>query len=355
MTKSETNNQRHIFIFATLIICLALLYALRSILLPFVVGILTAYFLDPLVNRLTAHKFSRNLASFLVLGCILIIFVPLVILLGGAIISQLADFIIKIPNYVHNFVHRLNPYLQDMQERFAMFSSANVEDFLQKHAADSLKIVGKVLNNLINESFAFINLMSLLLISPIVAFYMLCDWPKITSGFMGLIPLKHQKDLNEIFAQINKIISGYLRGQFVVCLFLGTFYSCGLLLIGLDLGLLVGFIAGLISFIPYVGSISGFLAAIVLALTQYGFGVELAEVVGLFALGQFIEGNFLTPKLVGENIGLHPVWVMFAILAGGTLLGFLGMLIAVPLAAIIGVCLKFLIKYYKNSKIYSAG
>ena len=134
--------------------------------------------------------------------------------------------------------------------------------------------------------------------------------------------------------------------------FLGTFYSCGVLLVGLDLGLLVGLLAGFISFIPYVGSISGFLAAVILALTQYGFGIELAEVVAVFAVGQFIEGNFLTPKLVGENIGLHPIWVMFALLAGGTLLGFLGMLIAVPLAAIIGVLLKIIIRKYQQSEIY---
>ena len=352
MIKANTAEQRNILIFAVLAICLVFLYALRSILLPFVVGILAAYFLDPPVNKLVARKFSRSWASLLVLTLLLIIVVPVLIFLGGAIVSQIADFATKIPNYVNSFVNRIMPVLQDLHERFSMFSSTNMEEFLQKHTADTLKIVGKLLNELINESFAFINVFSLLLISPVVAFYMLCDWPKITSGFMNLIPLKKQKSMSDIFAQINKIISGYLRGQFVVCLFLGTFYSCGLLLVGLDLGLLVGFIAGLISFIPYLGSISGFLAAVILALTQYGCSVELLEVVAVFALGQFIEGNFLTPKLVGENIGLHPVWVMFALLAGGTLLGLLGMLIAVPLAAIIGVVLKIWLKNYHQSQIY---
>lgn len=352
MTKSEINNRRFYWISATVLICCLFLYALRSILLPFAVGILVAYFLDPLVNKLTTYKFSRTSATLLILTVLLIICLPLFILLIGAIVSQLADFIAKIPNYVSTFVHRITPLLQDLQDRFQFFYSENIADFLQKHTADTLKIIGKLLNKLLNESFAFINLISLLLISPVVAFYMLCDWPKITSGFMNLIPLKQQKSVEEIFSQVNKIISGYLRGQFVVCLFLGTFYSCGLLLIGLDLGLLVGSIAGLISFIPYVGSISGFLAAVILALTQYGYGIELAEVVSVFIVGQFIEGNFLTPKLVGENIGLHPVWVMFALLAGGTLLGFLGMLIAVPVAAIIGVLIKILISNYQKSPIY---
>lgn len=352
MTEKNIISRRDFVVLSLLIICFAFFYALRTILLPFVVGILVAYFLNPPVSKLELHKFSRPIASLLVLSVILILLVPLLIFLGGAIISQITDFASKIPNYVNSLVTRLMPVLQDLQERFSLFSSANIEEFLQKHTADTLKIVGKLLNKLINESFAFINLLSLLLISPVVAFYMLCDWPKITSGFLDLIPLKHQKDMNSIFAQINKIISGYLRGQFVVCLFLGTFYSCGLMLIGLDLGLLVGFIAGLISFIPYVGSISGFLAAMVLALTQYGCSVELLEVVAVFVIGQFIEGNFLTPKLVGENIGLHPVWVMFALLAGGTLLGLLGMLVAVPFAAIIGVLIKIMLKKYHKSSIY---
>lgn len=351
--KPKKNKQQIMIpIFPALAIVCVLLYALHPILLPFVIGILTAYFLDPLVNKLTARKFSRNAATLLVLGCLLIIFVPTIFLLGGAIVSQIADFAAKIPNYTSDLLQRIKPFLQDLQERFALFSSTNTEKFLQEHMADAFKIIGKIVNSVLNEGFAFINVISLLLISPVVAFYMLSDWPKITSGFMNLIPLKHQKSVEDIFAQINKIISGYLRGQFVVCLFLGAFYSCGLLLVGLDLGLLIGFGAGLISFIPYVGSISGFLAAIILALTQYGFGIKLAEVIAVFAVGQFIEGNFLTPKLVGENIGLHPVWVMFALLAGGTLLGLLGMLIAVPVAAITGVLLKIVIKNYQQSHIY---
>ena len=352
MNKEQPNSHKFAIIFGTIALCCLFLYALRSILLPFAVGILVAYFLDPLVNKLTAKKVSRNSASLLVLGSLLIVFIPSVILLGGAIISQIAEFAGKIPDYVNVFGKRVAPFLQDLQEQYSGFSSANIEEFLQKHLGDTFKLIGKLLNKLINEGFAFINIVSLLLISPVVAFYMLCDWPKITETVMRLIPRKNEKGVREVLARIDRIISGYLRGQFVVCLFLGTFYSCGLLLVGLDLGLLVGFLAGLISFIPYVGSISGFLAAIILALTQYGVGFELAEVVGVFVLGQFIEGNFLTPKLVGENIGLHPVWVMFALLAGGTLLGLLGMLIAVPVAAIIGVLLKILIADYQKSPIY---
>jgi len=193
------------------------------------------------------------------------------------------------------------------------------------------------------------------LISPVVAFYMLCDWHEFTRKIFDLVPKKHKKAIKDGMQEVDRIISGYLRGQFLVCVSLGTFYSCGLWLVNLHLGVLVGFLAGMISFIPYVGSISGFLMAMVLVVTQYGTMPKIIEVVVVFGLGQFLEGNFLTPKLVGENIGLHPVWVMFALLAGGVLLGLLGMIIAVPLAACIGVFLRYLINNYKKSAVYLEG
>ena len=181
---------------------------------------------------------------------------------------------------------------------------------------------------------------------------MLRDWHGFTGKILDLVPQKHKQNVVDGMQAVDRIISGYLRGQALVCLALGSFYAFGLWLVGLKLGVLVGFIAGLISFIPYVGSISGFLIAMVLVVTQYGTLPKILAVVAVFLVGQFLEGNFLTPKLVGENIGLHPVWVMFALLSGGVLLGLLGMIIAVPVAAIIGVLLRFLIEHYKKSAIY---
>ena len=181
---------------------------------------------------------------------------------------------------------------------------------------------------------------------------MLRDWHQFTDRIQGLIPQKHKQTVLDGMQEVNRIISGYLRGQALVCLCLGSYYSFGLWLVGLEMGVVVGFLAGIISFIPYVGSISGFLMAMALVITQYGTMPKIVAVLAVFAIGQFFEGNFLTPKLVGENIGLHPVWVMFALLAGGVLLGLLGMIIAVPCAAIIGVWLKYLIKNYKQSPMY---
>ncbi len=218
--------------------------------------------------------------------------------------------------------------------------------------ANSLKIIGSVIRSVISSGFAFFNLMSLLLITPVVAFYMLRDWDKFIAKVDSLLPVKSQESIREQAREIDCTLAGFIRGQSSVCLILGTYYSLGLYFVGLELGVLVGFVAGIISFIPYVGSILGFTVSIAIAFAQFNSWEPILQVVAVFLIGQFIEGNFLTPKLVGENVGLHPVWVMFALLAGGVLLGFLGLMIAVPVAAVIGVLIRHAIINYKQSDLY---
>ena len=353
MNKQEINTQRYIMFLAVFLLVSGFMYALRSVLLPFVVGIAVAYFLDPLVNRMTSGaKISRAMATSLVLTVFLLILLPLLILLGGLAVSQISDFVLHLPEYVENFGEKIKVLICRLQEYFPALTAEQKESLFAGNWGESLKPVAKVVQKIIANGFALVNLVSLLLISPVVAFYMLRDWQGFTSKIVDLVPKKHKKNVVDGMQAVSRIISGYLRGQVLVCISLGAFYSLGLWLVGLKLGVLVGFIAGLISFIPYVGSISGFLMAMVLVVTQYGTLPKIIAVVIVFLIGQFLEGNFLTPKFVGENIGLHPVWVMFALLAGGVLLGLLGMIIAVPVAAIIGVLLRFLIENYKKSAIY---
>jgi predicted PurR-regulated permease PerM len=239
-----------------------------------------------------------------------------------------------------------------MNERFPDLKSANIEGLLKANIGNGMKFAGKILKTLMSNGFALINLISLLLIMPVVTFYMLRDWDSFVKKVEALLPKKSRKGIMEAFKEIDKIIAGFIRGQLSVCLILGLFYSIGLKLVGLELGLLIGFIAGIISFIPYVGSITGFILGCVLAFAQYGDITHVLYVVAVFMLGQFVEGNFLTPKLVGESVGLHPVWVMFALLAGGVLLGFLGLMLSVPLAAIVGVLVRYGVKKYKQSSLY---
>ena len=353
MTKQNVSNQRYVLILSVLLSVGVLMYVLRSVLLPFVVGILVAYFLDPLVNRLTFNgKVSRSLASVGILTLFLLILLPVLVFLGGVAFSQISDFVVNLPEYINTFKGKFLELFKKVQDYFPAVVSTDIEKVWQGNVGDSLKPFATVVRKIISNGFAFINVISLLLISPVVAFYMLRDWHEFTRKILDLVPKKHKKYVQDGVKEIDRIISGYLRGQFLVCVSLGTFYSCGLWLVDLHLGMLVGFLAGMISFIPYVGSISGFLMAMVLVVTQYGTMSKIIEVIVVFGLGQFLEGNFLTPKLVGENIGLHPVWVMFALLAGGVLLGLLGMIIAVPLAACIGVFLRYLINNYKKSALY---
>lgn len=329
-----------------------MLYALRSVLMPFVAGILLAYLLDPMVEKLQKLKMSRLWATLTVCLLAILIVVPALVLLGGMIENQVSLLLQATPKYLRLIMTKVKPTIENLAEKFPDLKNSGLEDMIKGNIGNSLKFIGKVFSKLLSNSFAFINLLSLILIMPIVTFYMLRDWRLFVKKFEDLLPKKSKKNVLDIMQEINKIIAGFIRGQISVCLILGTFYSIGLKLVGLELGLLVGFIAGIISFIPYVGSITGFVLGVALAFAQYGDIPHVLYVVGVFMAGQFLEGNFLTPKLVGESVGLHPVWVMFALLAGGVLLGFLGLMLAVPLAAITGVLVRHAIKRYKLSTLY---
>lgn len=328
------------------------LYVLRSVLMPFVAGILLAYLLDPMVEKLQKWKFSRLWATLLVCLLAVLIILPAICFCVEMIENQIAMLIRVTPRYLGLIMEKIRPVLASLAERFPEMPDNQLEMMVKANVGNGLKFVGKVLTKLVSNGFALINLLSLILITPVVTFYMLRDWNIFVAKFEELLPKKSKKGIMQILQEINKIIAGFIRGQISVCLVLGLFYSIGLELVGLDLGLLVGFVAGIISFIPYVGSITGFVLGVVLAFAQYGDVSHVLYVVAVFLCGQFLEGNFLTPKLVGESVGLHPVWVMFALLAGGVLLGFLGLMLAVPVAAIVGVLVRHSVQKYKMSSLY---
>ena len=350
MAKSE--NKNWIFWIALLVIFASLVYILRSVLLPFVVGIIIGYLLDPLATRLEKLKINRTLATCLVLLLVAVILIPALVALVHMIDEQLALFISAVPKYMESLSQKMEPVINNLQDRFPNLNREKFREYLRGNMSNTLKVVGSLLRRVISGSYALFSILSLVLITPIVTFYMLRDWNAFTKKVDSLLPKAYKKEIRTQAKEIDKIISSFIRGQLSVCVLLGTFYGIGLSFVGLDLGLLVGFIAGIISFIPYVGSIVGFITAMAIAFAQFTDWVPIAQVVGVFAVGQFIEGNFLTPKLVGDSIGLHPVWVMFALLAGGVLLGFLGLMIAVPMAAVIGVLTRFAITKYKQSSLY---
>jgi predicted PurR-regulated permease PerM len=210
----------------------------------------------------------------------------------------------------------------------------------------------EAVRRVLTGSLAVVNLLSLVFITPVVTFYLLRDWDRIVAKVDSWLPRDHADIIRVQMGEINRTLSGFIRGQATVCLALGTIYGVGLSLVGLDLGLVIGMTSGMLSFIPYLGSITGFVTGMGLAFAQGADWHLPAMVAGVFAFGQVMEGNVLTPKLVGDKVGLHPVWIMFALLAGGTLFGFVGILLAVPVAAVIGVVVRFALSHYLASPIY---
>lgn len=352
MTISHKENKNWIFWLTLFVFFAILVYILRSVLLPFVAGIIIGYLLDPLATKFERLKIGRTAATCLVLFLVAVILIPALIALVGMIDEQLSQFINSVPGYMASLSKKIEPAISALQERIPGFSREKIREYLQGNMSNGLKLLGSVLRKLITSGYALFNILSLLLITPVVAFYMLRDWDNFIKKVDSLLPKFYKKEIETQAKAIDKIISSFIRGQLSVCILLGSFYAIGLTIVGLDLGMLVGFIAGVISFIPYVGSIVGFVTAMGIAFAQFDSWIPIAQVAGVFFVGQFLEGNFLTPKLVGDSVGLHPVWVMFALLAGGVLLGFLGLMIAVPLAAIIGVLVRFAISKYKKSSLY---
>ena len=352
MITEKKNNRNWVFWLVLFVLFCIAVYVLRSVLLPFVAGIIIGYLLDPWTSKFEKWGMNRTFATFLVMFLVLIFMIPALIILIGIIDEQLGQFLAELPRYITSLVKKMEPVFIELQDHFPSLQPEKSREYLKNNMTNNLKIVGSLMGGLVSGGFALINLLSLLLITPIVAFYMLRDWDNFLAKVKELLPRNSKKEIILQAKEIDRTLSGFIRGQLSVCILLGTFYSVGLYAVGLELGVLVGFIAGLISFIPYVGSIFGFVVSISIAFAQFDSLTPVLHVALVFAVGQFIEGNFLTPKLVGDNVGLHPVWVMFALLAGGVLLGFLGLMIAVPVAAIIGVLLRHAIENYKHSSLY---
>ncbi len=327
------------------------IYVLRDVLLPFVAGIAIAYFLDPLTSKLQKKMHSR-IAAVCVISAMLILLVLLCIFIIVPIVQkQLSIFIANLPMYAGLLWSKIEPYAMELKRLFPQ-QADDLRQTLADHFSSGFKILLKTVQKLLSSSMAVINLLSLLLITPVVAFYLLRDWTGFCLSIRRLLPRAEARTIRSLLSEMNDIIAGFIRGQATVCLCLGIFYAVGLTLAGLDLGLLIGLGIGALSFIPYVGSTLGFILSLSLAAVQFDDWKHIAVVVVIFFTGQMLEGNVLTPKLVGEKVGLHPVWVMFALLAGATLFGFLGVLIAVPVAAIVGVLVRFAIQKYMESPLY---
>lgn len=347
------NNSRQLLFWLGGLVAFGLFLQLFSaVLLPFVAGFAIAYFLDPVVEKLGAMRLNRTLATSVVLFLFFLIFGLTLVFLLPVLEKQFVDFAAKAPELINATQVKLAALLSRLSAELSPQDLERLKGAAGGFAGDALKLAGGVLGQIWSGGLAFFNLLSLIFITPIVAFYILRDWPVIVGRIDSWLPRDHAPAIRELVNEADEMISGFVRGMGVVCIILAVFYGFALSVIGLDFGLVIGIIAGLISFVPFVGAIVGLLASVGMALVQYSEWGPIALVAGVFAAGQILEGNILTPKLVGERIRLHPVWIIFALLAGGAVAGFVGVLIAVPVAAVIGVVVRFATGRYVGSRMY---
>ena len=331
----------------------AFLVVFRDILLPFIAGMALAYFLDPVADRLERLGLSRAMATTFILLIFVLLFALGLLLVVPLLTEQFRGLMERMPGYIARLQELLadpgSPWLENLIGEAGPRLRENLNTVLTEGA----QWLGAVLTRIWSSGKVLIDVISLLVITPIVAFYLLFDWDRMVASIDSWLPRDHRETVRSVMRDIDGAIAGFVRGQGTVCLVLGLFYAVSLTLAGLNFGLLIGMFAGLISFIPFVGSIIGFVLAVGVALVQFWPDFLWIALIGaIFAVGQFFEGNILQPKLVGSSVGLHPVWLMFALLAFGSLLGFTGLLIAVPAAAALGVLVRFALGRYLASPLY---
>jgi predicted PurR-regulated permease PerM len=341
------------FWLALFLLLVLLLWLLSEILLPFIAGAAIAYLLTPVTDRMERLGVNRLAAALMIITVVVMAIVLVILLVAPILGGQLSSFIDNIPGYVTRLQSLLSdpsrPWLQKI-----LGAGFSADKSIGDLVTQGVGWLTAFLKSLWSGGRALVSLFSLVVVTPVVAFYLIYDWHRMIRTADNWIPVHQRDTVRRLAREVDAAISGFVRGQSAVCLILGSFYAVALTLSGLNFGLLIGLISGIITFIPYVGSMTGLILALGVAVAQFWpeYG-SILFVLGIFVVGQFVEGNLLAPKLVGESVGLHPLWLIFALLAFGYLFGFVGLLVAVPLAATIGVLVRFALQRYRESALYT--
>lgn len=346
--------KQHAFFWIFAALCLFLfVWLFNAILLPFVVGIAIAYLLNPLLVKLDRYEISRTVVTLLILTSFLAIIVALTLLVLPPLYREVAQLAEQAPEYIDSLWSQLQPYVEIVEKTV---NEENLDESLQEAFKDNiggaLSAGTNLLGGILKGGLALIGFVTFVVVTPLVAFFMMVEWQQLTTWIDGLLPRGSYEQVKNLLSEIDKKIAGFVRGQFLVALTLGILYAIALSIVGLQYGFLIGIGAGVLSIIPLFGSIVGFFVGIAVAWLQTPDVVFVLTVAGVFLLGQLLEGNFITPKLMGKSVGLHPLWILFALMAGGALFGIVGMVLAVPVAATAGVLLSFTIEQYKESPYY---
>jgi predicted PurR-regulated permease PerM len=340
------------FIVFLSIIAVALMYFLAPILTPFLVGTLLAYLVNPIVNMLMRLHLPRILAVIIVFFVLFFIIGLLIVLVVPLIQTQIEHLMNAVPDFIAWVQDTLVPLLKERFGEHEIINVASLKQQLSENWTKAGGAAGWVVGAVVHSGFRLLHWLFDLLLIFVVTFYLLFDWQKVVDGIRDLIPRKYQKTALRLASECNEVLGAFFRGQLLVMLTIATYYSIALSLIGLQVGVIVGILVGTFTIIPYLGGIVGIAAASIAAWLQWGTLTALAPILVVFAIGQTLDGMLITPKLVGDRIGLHPVVVIFAVLSGGVLFGFFGVLLALPVASVIMVLLRSLNAHYHSSKLY---
>jgi predicted PurR-regulated permease PerM len=345
-----TLRQQLIFWLATFVVFVFLLWLLSDVLMPFIAGLALAYLQAPLVDRLERMGINRAVAALLIVGIVVAGLIMIMLLLIPVLVHQLTVLVSDMPAYVA----RLQTLISEITWVRNLVGDAESSKTIQDFVTQSSGWMAGALASLWTGSKAMISFLSLIVIMPVVTVYLLIDWHALVATLDNWIPRQYRTAVLTVVREINRVLTGFVHGQSAVCLILGAFYAISLSVVGLRFGWVIGLTSGLLTFIPYVGSMSGLLLALCVAVVQFWPDwTWMAVVLGICCVGQFLEGYVLVPNLVGRHIGLHPVLLMFAMFAFGYLFGFVGLLVAVPLAATIGVLFRFALTQYFASPFYT--
>lgn len=335
------------------VVVILLIWLFRPILLPFVVGIALAYILNPAVSLVQRAGIGRAWASAIVLLAVLGIIVGVFVVVTPLVAAQVVGLASRLPGYISDLQTLMRAIAPQLNEWLGPERAAQLQASLSQFLGSGLEFLGSLATQVAQSGLTVINTVSVLILTPVVAFYLLLDWEGMVKGIDDLLPREHRREIRIVLDQIDQSIAGVFRGQGSVILVLCVYYATALTLTGLNFGLVIGLMTGLFSFIPFFGFLIGFVLSMGIALVQFAPDWWFILVVFMvYMVGQFLEGNVLYPRLVGQSININPVWLMFALFAFGLLFGFVGLILAVPLSAITATLTRYAIGRYKDSTLY---
>ncbi len=328
------------------------IYVVSDVLFPFVFAGVIAYFLHPIADKVEASGFSRSVSTVIAIAGFGLVLAGIIFFIGPVFIDQFKKFSVKFPQIFSELEFRKGSYGHKLVAKYAPDLDGKIQDFAYKFTVQIIQFIATSVQAIVTSSKAVFNFISIIIISPIVSFYLLRDWDLMVKKIDDLLPRSNLGIIRGELRKIDDTVSAYIRGQVTVCVIMAIVYSVTLSLIGLDYAIAIGIMTGILTFIPYVGMSIGFILALMVSYFQFQDFDMTISVIAAFILGNLLEGYIITPKFVGEKVNLHPVWIIFALLAGGSVMGFTGVLIAIPSAAIIGVLVRSAISRYRKSSLY---